>query len=148
MIALSTTRHLFDVYARVGHDYNLPIALVKNGSYRMPAGVTPPPDALALDRVITMDPGVSKRDWLNWYKKQLAPLKPGMYQLIVHLAYDDEEFRGATNGHPDWGAAWRQQDFDMVRSAEFRDFLRDQKFILVTWGQLAKAYRTHVRSTL
>ena len=145
MIALSSTRHLFDVYQRVGHDYDLPIALVKNGSYRMPQGVTPPADALALDRVITMDPGVSKQHWFEWYKQQLTPLKPGIYQLIVHLAYDDEEFRGATRDHPDWGAAWRQQDFDMVRSAEFRTFLHDQGFILVSWGQLAKAYRAHVQ---
>jgi predicted glycoside hydrolase/deacetylase ChbG (UPF0249 family) len=144
MIALTTTRHLFDVYRRVGHDYDLPIALVKNGSYRMPQGLTPAPDALALDRVITMDPGVSKQHWFDWYKQQLTPLKPGIYQLIVHLAYDDEEFRGATRDHPDWGAAWRQQDFDMVRSAEFRKFLHDQGFILVTWGQLATAYRMHV----
>ena len=33
----------------------------------------------------------------------LAPLPPGVYQLIVHLAYDDEEMRGATFDHPDWG---------------------------------------------
>jgi predicted glycoside hydrolase/deacetylase ChbG (UPF0249 family) len=144
MIALTTTRHLFDVYQRVGHDYDLPIALVKNGSYRMPQAMTPAPDALALDRVITMDPGVSKKHWFDWYRQQLTPLKPGVYQLIVHLAYDDEEFRGATRHHPDWGAAWRQQDLDMVRSPEFRKFLRDQGFILVTWGQLAKAYSAHV----
>lgn len=140
MIALTSTRHLFDVYQRVGHDYNLPIALVKNGSYRMPQGVNPPADALALDSVITMDPGVSKRDWFAWYKKHLAPLKPGIYQLIVHLSYDDDEFRGATFDHPDWGAAWRQQDLDMVRSAEFRNFIRDQHFTLVNWKQLADAY--------
>lgn len=147
MIALSTTRHLFEVYQRLGHDYDLPIALVRNGSYRMPGGVVPPADALALDDVITMDPGVSKSGWLGWYEKNLAALKPGVYQLIVHLAYDDDEFRGATSGHPDWGAAWRQQDLDMVSSPEFRQFLRDQKFILVNWGQLSKAYTSRVHAT-
>jgi predicted glycoside hydrolase/deacetylase ChbG (UPF0249 family) len=144
MIALSTTRQLFGVYERVGHEYDLPIALVKNGSYRMPEGVTPPPNALALDKVITMDPGVPERDWFAWYKKNLAPLKPGIYQLIVHLAYDDDEFRGATVNHPNWGAAWRQSDLDVVQSAQFRAFLRDQKFILVNWRELSEAYRAHV----
>ncbi len=33
------------------------------------------------------------------------PLPPGVYQLIVHLAWDDEEMRGATWDHPNWGAA-------------------------------------------
>lgn len=147
MIALTTTRHLFTIYERVGHDYDLPIALVKNGDFRMPEGVTPGPDALALDSVITMNPGVPKRSWVAWYEKSLAALKPGIYELVVHLAYDDPEMRGVTNGHPDWGAAWRQQDFDMLRSPEFRQFLRDQKFVLVTWKQLSDAYRTRVQPT-
>ncbi|MDQ6767221.1 MAG: polysaccharide deacetylase family protein [Candidatus Eremiobacteraeota bacterium] len=145
MIALTTTRHLFQIYERLGHEYGLPIALVKNGSYRMPEGMEPAPDALALDNVITMDPGISSRDWISWYEKSLTQLKPGIYQLIVHLAYDDEEMRGATRGHPDWGAAWRQRDFDMVQSTQFRKFLRDQRFILVNWKQLTNAYASHVQ---
>jgi hypothetical protein len=47
--------------------------------------------------------------------------------------------RGATYNHPEWGATWRQHDFDMVKSPEFRDFLKAQGFVLVTWRQLAKA---------
>ena len=34
--------------------------------------------------------------WPAAYEKMLAPLPPGVYQLILHLAYDDEEMRGAT----------------------------------------------------
>ena len=68
----------------------------------------------------------------------LTPLPPGVYQLIVHLAYDDEEMRGATFDHPNWGAAWRQNDFDLVKSQRFRDFLRQQKFVLAGWKDLAK----------
>jgi hypothetical protein len=47
--------------------------------------------------------------------------------------------RGATYDHPDWGAAWRQHDLDMVKSPEFRQFLKDQGFVLVGWRELAKA---------
>jgi hypothetical protein len=47
--------------------------------------------------------------------------------------------RGATWDHPDWGAAWRQRDLDMVKSAEFRRFLKEQGFVLATWKELAKA---------
>ena len=146
MIALTQTRHLFAVYEGLGHNYNLPIALVKNDSPRMPEGLEPSPEALALDKVITMNPGVSKLDWVGWYERQLSSLHPGIYQLIVHLAYDDDEMRGATKNHPDWGAAWRQQDFEMIRSPEFRRFLRDQGFILVNWGQLSERYRSRVQS--
>jgi len=71
----------------------------------------------------------------------LQPLAPGVYELIVHLAFDDDEMRGATWNHPDWGAAWRQHDFDMVKSPEFRQFLKDQRFVLVGWKDLARALK-------
>jgi hypothetical protein len=62
--------------------------------------------------------------------------------MIVHLAYDDEEMRGATWDHPDWGAAWRQRDLDMVGSNEFQQFLKQQKFALVKWSDVARALPT------
>jgi chitin disaccharide deacetylase len=55
----------------------------------------------------------------------------------LHLAYDDEEMRGATSDHPDWGAQWRQNDFDLVRSPAFRDWLKAKGFTLVRWRDLA-----------
>ncbi len=33
----------------------------------------------------------------------------------------------------------RQHDLDMVKSPEFRQFLKEQGFILVAWKELAKA---------
>jgi predicted glycoside hydrolase/deacetylase ChbG (UPF0249 family) len=140
MIALLTTRHLLSIYEALSQAYGLPIPLTANGDYQIPAGATLPPDGLVLTDVVTMDPGIPARDWVHWYETTLAKLKPGIYQLIVHLAYDDAEMRGATQGHPDWGAAWRQRDFNMVQSQQFRQFLKQQGFILVTWRQLSRAY--------
>ena len=145
MIALLDSRHLFAIYQQLGRDYNIPIRLVQTGSESVPEGVTVAPGSLALDKVISMDPGVSKRGWMAWYEKQLSALKPGIYEMIVHLAYDDDEMRGATKGHPDWGAAWRQQDLEMVRSPEFRRFLHDQGFILVNWRELSAKYTARVQ---
>jgi hypothetical protein len=98
-----------------------------------------PSGEVLIQNVVSMEPGIDAKGWFDWYKKALTPLTPGVYQLIVHLAYDDDEMRGATYDHPDWGAAWRQQDFNLVKSAEFRQFLKDQGFVLVTWKALAKA---------
>jgi predicted glycoside hydrolase/deacetylase ChbG (UPF0249 family) len=140
MIALMTTRRLFRLYEQIGQAYDLPIPLTGAGDYQMPSGEQPPPDSLMLGEVVTMDPGIRPQHWVQWYETTLAKLKPGIYQLIVHLAYDDAEMRAATHNIPDWGAAWRQRDFDMVRSAQFRAFLRDQHFILVDWRQLWTAY--------
>ncbi|PYX98930.1 MAG: hypothetical protein DMG64_20470, partial [Acidobacteria bacterium] len=89
-------------------------------------------------------PGVPAEQWLKTYENMLQPLGPGVYELIVHLAHDDDEMRGATSNHPDWGAAWRQHDLDMIKSAEFRQFLKDQGFVLVGWKDLAKAWRVAI----
>jgi len=139
MGALFGTPELFAVYRKMGQSYKLPILQAEEGSHAPQSGVTQPTDGLVIQKVIEMEPGVAEKDWFDWYKKQLAPLSPGVYQVIVHLAYDNDEMRGATWDHPDWGAAWRQHDLDMVKSAEFKQFLKDQGFVLVTWKELAKA---------
>ena len=134
----------FNVYLALGQSYGLPVLLERT----ITPGATPPPawaehaQSIALvDRVLQMMPGVSREQWVDAYKRMLAPLGPGVYELIVHLGYDDEEMRGATFDHPAWGAAWRQWDFDLVRSAEFRDWLKQQGFQLIGWRELAKARR-------
>ncbi len=143
MAGMVSSKELFGVYRKLRNEYDLPILLEPSGTHGPPPGISVPAGEVTVQRVITMEPGVplNSRDWLDWYKKQLTPLPPGVYQLVVHLAYDDEEMRGATWDHPDWGAAWRQRDFDLVKSAEFRQFLKEQGFVLVTWKELAKARR-------
>jgi predicted glycoside hydrolase/deacetylase ChbG (UPF0249 family) len=139
MTALVGSAELFHVYQAMGAKYKLPILV---GDYKIPSGAALAPLESLVQQVIGIDPGIAPADWGNWYKKTLAALPPGVYEMIVHLAYDDEEMRGATWDHPDWGAAWRQQDLDLVKSPDFQKFLHDQGFILITWRDLARADRT------
>ena len=141
MGALFGSPALLEVYRRLGTAYELPLLLER----RTP---TTPDEAsfvsgaqadALVDRVLSLNPGVAAAGWLEAYEKMLAPLPPGVYELIVHLAYDDDEMKGATWDHPDWGAAWRQSDFELVKSPAFRDFLRAQGFVLVKWSDLARA---------
>lgn len=141
MAALFQTAPLFRVYRRLGERYRLPLLLERQGERggeSSPWAAGAQLDAL-VDRVLSIGPGVAPEGWLEAYKQLLAPLPPGVYQLIVHLAYDEPEMRGATADHPDWGAAWRQSDLDLVRSGAFREFLREQGFVLVSWQDLARA---------
>lgn len=130
---------LLDVYRRVGHEFNLPLRLTDSPDQRVPPGTSIPADEHLLSGVFQMQPGVPLDEWFDFYKKVLTPLKPGVYELVVHVAYDDPEMRAATLGHPDWGAAWRQTDLDTVSSSQFRQFLKEQGFVLITWKELAKA---------
>jgi predicted glycoside hydrolase/deacetylase ChbG (UPF0249 family) len=141
MATMFRSKELFDVYRRMGGAYGLPLLLERlgeRGGEDASFDTGAQPDAL-VDRVLGIAPGVSAADWQSAYEKMLAPLPPGVYQLIVHLAYDDDEMRGATSNHPDWGAAWRQQDLNLVKSDSFRKFLTDQKFVLIGWRELGKA---------
>jgi hypothetical protein len=65
-------------------------------------------------------------------------LQPGVTEFIIHLAYDDEEMRAATIDHKDWGAAWRQRDFNFFTSDKFRQLLEENKITLVTYRELAR----------
>jgi predicted glycoside hydrolase/deacetylase ChbG (UPF0249 family) len=138
MGALFESADLYKVYQKMGHSYDLPILEAKTGSHA-PEGAASPAEEVLVEKVIEITPGIDAQGWTSWYRKQLEPLGPGVYQVIVHLAYNEEEMRGATDDHPDWGAAWRQHDLDMVSSAEFQQFVKDQGFILVGWRELAKA---------
>jgi chitin disaccharide deacetylase len=138
MAALFGTTDLYKVYLKMGHSYGVPILEEWEGVHG-PLGVKPPPDEMLVQKVISIDPGVPAEKWTEWYEDQLKPLGPGVYQIIVHLAFDDDEMRGIAKDHPDWGSAWRQHDFDMVKSTEFHQFLKDQGFTLVGWKDLAKA---------
>lgn len=141
MATLFRSRELFETYSALGRAYGLPALVERIGGRGGAAAPWTPaadPDAL-IDRVVSISPGVPLSGWQAAYERLLEPLPPGVYQLIVHLAYDDEEMRGATRGHDDWGAAWRQADLDLVRSAAFREFLKREGFVPITWRELAAA---------
>ncbi len=56
--------------------------------------------------------------------------------LIIHTAYDDAEMRAVTIDHPDWGAAWRQEDFNFFSSAECTKLLKDNNVYVITWKEI------------
>jgi predicted glycoside hydrolase/deacetylase ChbG (UPF0249 family) len=145
MGTIVSTDDLLKVYLGTAQAYKVPALLIHSHSptRRDLSGFNLDPNAIVLDSLVEMMPGVSKSEWLGAYKKMLQPLSPGTYQLVVHLAHNDAEMQGATSDHPDWGAEWRQNDLDLVRSAEFRQFIMDQGFILISWKDLSKALPTY-----
>jgi hypothetical protein len=133
MSAVFGSKALFDVYRRVAEENGLLYLLPRTSVFAKDA----PPGAIVIDGEIQMRPGVPPAEGLDWYKRELAKLPPGVYQLVVHLGYDDDEARGATEDR-NWGGKWRQTDWDTVRNPEFMRFLSEQKFVLVSWGDLAQ----------
>jgi chitin disaccharide deacetylase len=122
----------FPVYVKVAHEYGLPFLAARppNAPASMLALLKDTdilPDAIAIAAV------VKPENWASYYLGIVRALKPGLTELIVHLAYDDAEMQGITEGHPDYGSAWRQRDFDVITGAEFRKALKDNHVTLVGW---------------
>ena len=77
--------------------------------------------------------------WREYYLNAIRKLKPGLTEILVHLGYDDAELRAVTVGYDAFGSKWRQQDYDVLTSAEFRQALKDNNVVLVTWREIQKA---------
>jgi predicted glycoside hydrolase/deacetylase ChbG (UPF0249 family) len=137
MGSLFTTPELIATYVKIAHDYRLPFLAVKGSALAAPqAGLTN--RDILLDAVIIASPEVPRDQWKEFYLKSIAGLKPGLTEMIVHLGHDDSELQAVTVNHEPYGSAWRQRDYDVVTSPEFKKALQDNHVILVTWKELGK----------
>jgi chitin disaccharide deacetylase len=137
MGSLFTTPELIATYVKVAHDYHLPFLAVKGSALAAPqAGLTT--RDILLDAVIIADRQVPRDQWKEFYLKAIANLKPGLTEIIVHLGHDDSELQAVMVDHEGYGSAWRQRDYDVVNSPEFKKALQDNHVILVTWKELGK----------
>jgi len=137
MGALFTTPELIATYVKVARDYRLPFLALRGDPRATPQPPLSEKDVL-LDAVIIAGPGVPRDQWKAFYLKSIANLKPGLTEIIVHLGRDDSELQAVTVNHEPYGSAWRQRDYDVVTSPEFKKALRDNHVILVTWRELQK----------
>jgi len=139
MGTLYQNKALFEALLRVSRENRLPIRVSKDWTSRIPflQSILKPDDVL-LDGFITIDSDVPPEKWVNFYTEALKKLQPGVTELGIHLAYDDEEMRNVSFNHPNWGAGWRQRDFDFFTSDTFRRLLQENNIKLITWRELAK----------
>lgn len=135
--AVSTPQNVL-AYLRVGKAFELPV-LLDGRIYDLPSEEI---KALLDDRTLVMDaiysagPEDYKKGMAAYYEKIFRALPVGISSLLIHLAYDDEEMRAVTIDHPNWGAAWRQADFDFFTSETCKQILEEEGIQLVTWREI------------
>jgi chitin disaccharide deacetylase len=78
----------------------------------------------------------------DYYLSVPGQVKPGLSQLIVHPAFDDAEMRSIYEGREAYGAAWRQRDFEIMRSQKFKSALRENDIQVINWGMIKSALRS------
>jgi len=138
MAVLFARPELFAAYVKVAHEYKLPFLAMRDPNA--------PPALLAVlsekdiipDAIVMANPSIAASDWKNFYATAVKDLKPGFTEMIVHLGHDDAELRAVTLNHPDYGAAWRQRDYDVITSPEFKKELDDDHVILIRWSEIKK----------
>lgn len=138
MGSVLATPELVKVYMKIALEYKLPFLFP-----RAYVNWLQPDQAkelgnlfFLLDNLFMLEPQMIKGSWLYAYKKGIEEMKPGLNQMIVHVAIDNEEMKAICKGHPDYGSEWRQKDLDLLLSADFKELLKKNKIILISWGQI------------
>jgi predicted glycoside hydrolase/deacetylase ChbG (UPF0249 family) len=116
---------LFAVYMKIAHEYELPFLAVRTPDAPKELLSMLTDKDFLLDSLVIADPSVNPANWRTFYTSAIKNLKPGLTEIIVHLGHDDAEMQAVMVDHPDYGAAWRQRDFDAVTSPEFKKSLED-----------------------
>jgi predicted glycoside hydrolase/deacetylase ChbG (UPF0249 family) len=129
---------LFAVYVKIARESKLPfLASLDSNTPASLSSLLSPNDVL-INGIVMAYPEVSASNWKTFYLDAVRNLKPGITEFIVHLGHDDAELQAVTVDHPDYGAAWRQRDYDVITSPEFKKALEDNHVILVHWKDLKK----------
>ena len=127
------------VLIKLGREYKLPVLLCKP-IFKLAFHVDL--DSLTTDKDVTIDmiymayPQDYKNGMENFYTGILKSLKPGVSELIFHVAYNDSEMQAAAIDHPDYGAEWRQADFNFFSSDKCKALLKEENIQLITWREI------------
>jgi predicted glycoside hydrolase/deacetylase ChbG (UPF0249 family) len=138
---------LIKVYIDLSEEYHLPILLPRSYLSWFPAYVAKSLETniFLIDNVFILGSSQITGKWIDPYKKAIEEMKPGLNEIIVHLAVDNEEMQAVSKGHIYYGSAWRQHDLDMVLSTEFKDLLKANHIILVGWREIRDAMNVQVK---
>lgn len=129
---------LFEAYLQLGRDYQLPVML---GRFFMQAAPQAFKDKVTkqdviIDRVLGATPADFESGMAASYEKTLRELDAGVHVMLVHLAFNDAEMQALSINHPNWGAKWRQEDFDFFTSKTCEQILKEENIQLITWRQI------------
>lgn len=144
MYSVGVKPEFFKIYKDLGEKYGLPVLLNKQ----------------LMEMVgLRADENIEERDLLiekahygkfedfgkgklrDYYQRVFQSLENGLNIILIHPAFDDDEMKGITVNHPNFGSEWRQIDFDYFTSAECKLKLKENNIELITWGDIKNAKR-------
>lgn len=139
MYSVGSHPEFFKIYKSLGEQYKLPV-LVNQQLLQM-VGLDTKSNLETHDfkidhTFVAAWSSFEKEGLAAYYQSVLENLNPGINLILIHPAFDEHEMQGVTVNHPNFGAEWRQQDFDFFTSEKTREALEKHHIQLITWGDI------------
>lgn len=141
MYSVGANSDFFDIYKSLGKKYNLPVFISKE--LMTMVGLTTEQnikeDDFIIDNIYLGEVKYFEKGKLDsYYDSILDKLSNGLNLIIIHPAFDDNEMKGITVNHPNFGSEWRQIDFNFFTSELTKLKLKEKGIELITWNEIKK----------
>ena len=139
MYSVGASPEFFQIYRELGKEYNLPI-LISRQLMEM-VGLNPDQNIMSEDLIIEKAHfGIYEYfisgNLSDYYSTVFENLVVGLNIILIHPAYDNDEMKGITFNHPNFGSEWRQIDFDSFTSPKNAAILKKSNIELITWNDI------------
>jgi hypothetical protein len=127
------------VLIKLGREYKVPVLLSKpvlQFAYKIDTDSLTNDKDVQLNMVYSASPDDYKKGMENYYRDVFNSVQPGVSIILLHAAFDDREMQAVTIDHPDWGAAWRQADFDFFTGKNCKKLLQQNNIRLIAWREI------------
>ena len=129
---------IFKLYLQIAEENDLLAFVPSQASVHFDQNFKQPKHAIIIDQFHMLPEGTDINQIKDYYFDVIENLSPGLSQIIVHLGKDEEELREITVDHPNFDYRWRQLDFDIFNSDEFKNHLKKHDIKIINWKNLKK----------
>lgn len=139
MCSVGVSPEFLNIYKELGKEYNLPVLLNK----QFIESISLSKDKYDFENDLLVEmlhigqfSYFEKNELKKYYESTFDDVVPGLNVILIHPAFNDDEMKGITKNHPNFGSEWRQIDFDFFTSEECKSKLRDSNIQLTTWKEI------------
>ena len=144
MYSVGASPEFFDIYRDLGKKYKLPI----NISHQLMEMVGLNPNLNINQGDLTIKKAhygifeyFESGKLSDYYSTFFKDVVSGLNIVLIHPAFDDNEMKGITVNHPNFGAEWRQIDFESFTNQNNKAKIKEYNIELITWNDIRNAER-------
>jgi len=144
MYSVGASPEFFDIYRDLGKKYKLPIMI----SHQLMEMVGLNPNLNINEGDLTIKKAhygifeyFESGKLGDYYSTFFKDVVSGLNIVLIHPAFDDNEMKGITVNHPNFGAEWRQIDFESFINQNNKAKIKEYNIELITWNDIRNAER-------